>query len=468
MQPDVSAVILAAGLGTRMKSSLAKVLHRAAGAPLIEHVARAALAVAAPERTVVVTGHQADQVQAAVSRHGVRFQLQAEQLGTGHALSVCRSQPGLGSGLLLVLYGDCPLLLPSTLQALIEAHRRAGAAATVLTARLADPSGYGRILRDPEGRVAAIVEHKDATPEQRAISEINSGIYCFDANLLWPCLERVRPSPVTGELYLTDVIALLRQDGRSAVPFLVENAAEVLGINTRVELAEADRILRARKTRALMLEGVTIEKPETVSIDLDVEAGRDSSIGPFAQLLGATRLGPGARIGACSILVNTIVEEGAEVLPFCHIEDSRLAPGSRVGPYARLRMRSTVAAGAHVGNFVEMKNSTLGEGAKAMHLAYLGDSTIGPRANIGAGTITCNYDGFRKHPTTIGAGAFIGSNSTLVAPVVIGDGSFVAAASIVTKDVPPDALAIGRAQQVNREGWASARRQQEREKSGQS
>lgn len=464
MQPDLSVVILAAGLGTRMKSSLAKVLHRAGGAPLIEHVVRAARAVAPPERIVVVTGHQSADVEAAVARHGVRFQLQAEQKGTGHALAVCREQPGLGSGLLLVLYGDCPLLQPSTLLRLIEAHRASGAAATVLTARLADPSGYGRILRDAEGRVAAIVEQKDATPEQRAVDEINSGIYCFDAAAFWPRLARLQPSPVTGELYLTDVIALLRQDGLFTVPFLIGEPVEVLGINTRAELADADGILRARKARALMLDGVTIEKPETVSIDLDVEVGRDAVIGPFAQLLGATRIAAGARVGACSILVNAVIEEGAEVLPFCHIEDSRLAPGSRVGPYARLRMRSTVAAGAHVGNFVEMKNSTLGEGAKAMHLAYLGDSTIGARANIGAGTITCNYDGFRKHPTTIGAGAFIGSNSTLVAPVVIGDGSFVAAASIVTKDVPPDALAIGRAHQVNREGWASARR--EKEKSG--
>lgn len=464
MQPDVSVVILAAGLGTRMKSSLAKVLHRAGGAPLIEHVVRAARAVAPPERIVVVTGHQSADVEAAVARHGVRFQLQAEQKGTGHALAVCQGQPGLGSGLLLVLYGDCPLLQPSTLVRLIEAHRASGGAASVLTVRLSDPSGYGRILRDAEGRVAAIVEQKDATPEQRAVKEINSGIYCFDAAALWPRLARLQPSPVTGELYLTDVVALLRQDGLFTFPFLAGDPAEALGINTRAELAEADGILRARKARALMLDGVTIEKPETVSIDLDVEIGRDAVIGPFAQLLGATRIAAGARIGACSILVDAVVEEGAEVLPFCHIEDSRLAPGARVGPYARLRMRSTVAAGAHVGNFVEMKNSTLGEGAKAMHLAYLGDSTIGARSNIGAGTITCNYDGFRKHPTTIGAGAFIGSNATLVAPVVIGDGSFVAAASIVTKDVPPDALAIGRAHQVNREGWASARR--EKEKSG--
>jgi bifunctional UDP-N-acetylglucosamine pyrophosphorylase/glucosamine-1-phosphate N-acetyltransferase len=462
MQHDVSVVILAAGLGTRMKSSLAKVLHRAAGAPLIEHVLRSARALAPPDRIVVVTGHQAADVEAAVAHHGVRFQLQAEQKGTGHALAVCRSQPGLDSGLLLVLYGDCPLLEPSTLQRLVESHRAAGAAATVLTARLPNPSGYGRILRDGQGRVASIVEQKDATPEQRRINEINSGIYCFNAGPLWPCLDRLQPSPVTGELYLTDIVALLRQDGHFSVPFMVEDPAEVLGINTRADLADADRILRARKARALMLDGVTIEKPETVSLDIDVEIGRDAVIGPFAQLLGNTRIGGGARVGACSILINAVIEDGAEILPFCHIEDSRLASGARVGPYARLRMRSTVAAGAHVGNFVEMKNSTLGEGAKAMHLAYLGDSTIGPRANIGAGTITCNYDGFRKHPTTVGAGAFIGSNATLVAPVVIGDGSFVAAASIVTKDVPPDALAIGRAHQVNREGWARARREKEK------
>jgi len=461
MHSDVSVVILAAGLGTRMKSSLAKVLHRAGGAPLIEHVVRAACAIAAPERIVVVTGHQASGVEAAVSGHGVRFQLQAEQRGTGHALAVCRGQAGLEAGLLVVLYGDCPLLEPSTLARLIEAHRASGAAATVLTARLADPSGYGRILRDARGHVAAIVEEKDATPEQRAVDEINSGIYCFDAAALWPCIESLQPSPVTGELYLTDVIALLRQGGRFSVPFLIGDPGEILGINTRADLAEADRILRARKARALMLDGVTIEKPETVSIDPDVEIGRDAVIGPFAQLLGRTRIASGARVGACSILINAVLEENAEVLPFCHIEDSRLEAGARVGPYARLRMRSTVAAGAHVGNFVEMKNSTLGQGAKAMHLAYLGDSTVGARANIGAGTITCNYDGFRKHPTTIGAGAFIGSNSTLVAPVVVGDGSFVAAASIVTKDVPPDALAIGRAHQVNREGWAKARREKE-------
>lgn len=461
MPPDVSVVILAAGLGTRMKSSLAKVLHRAGGAPLIEHVVRAARAVAAPERIVVVTGHQAAEVESAVSRHGVRFRLQAEQKGTGHALAVCRGEEVLESGLLLVLYGDCPLLDPATLSRLIEAHRASGAAATVLTARLADPSGYGRILRDERGRVAAIVEEKDAAPEQRAVDEINSGIYCFDAAALWPCIAGLEPSPVTGELYLTDVIALLRQRGRFSVPFLVSDPGEILGINTRADLAEADRILRARKARALMLGGVTIEKPETVSIDPDVEIGRDAAIGPFAQLLGRTRIASGARVGACSILVNAVLDEGAEVLPFCHIEDSRLEAGARVGPYARLRMRSTVAAGAHVGNFVEMKNSTLGQGAKAMHLAYLGDSAVGARANIGAGTITCNFDGFRKHHTTIGAGAFIGSNSTLVAPVVIGDGSFVAAASIVTKNVPPDALAIGRAHQVNREGWAKARREKE-------
>jgi len=461
MEAEISAVILAAGLGTRMKSSLAKVLHRAGGAPLVEHVVRAALAVAPPERVVVVTGHQADQVASAVARFGVRTQLQAEQKGTGHALWVCRGQAGLGSGLLLVLCGDCPLLSADTLRRLVEAHLGSGAAATVLTARLPDPRGYGRILRDAAGRIEAIVEEKDATPEQRAVDEINSGIYCFDAAALWPRLERLRPSPVTGELYLTDVIGLLREDGLAAVPFPVADPSEVLGINTRADLAEADRILRGRKARALMLAGVTIERPETVLIDPEVEAAPDAHIGPFAQLLGNTRLAAGARVGACSILANTVLEEGAEVLPFCHIEDSRLAAGARVGPFARLRMRSTVAASAHVGNFVEMKNSTLGEGAKAMHLAYLGDATIGARANIGAGTITCNYDGFRKHPTTIGAGAFIGSNATLVAPVVIGEGSFVAAASIITKDVPPDALAIGRAHQVNREGWAKARREKE-------
>lgn len=466
MEAQVSVVILAAGLGTRMKSALAKVLHRAGGAPLIEHVVRAARTLAPPERIVVVSGHQAEQVEAAVAHHGVRFQLQPEQKGTGHALQVCAGLPGLDTGLLVVLYGDCPLLGAASLERLVRTHRESGAAATVLTARLSDPRGYGRILRDAAGRIAAIVEEKDATEEQRAVDEINSGIYCFDAAALWPRLARLQPSRATGEIYLTEVIALLRQDGLAAVPLLVEDATEVLGINTRAELAEADRILRARKARQLMLAGVTIERPETVLIDPDVEAAPDSHVGPFVQLLGRTRLAAGARVGACSILSNTEIGENAEVLPFCHIEDSRLEKNARVGPYARLRMRSTVAAGAQVGNFVEMKNSTLGEGSKAMHLAYLGDATIGPRSNIGAGTITCNYDGFRKHPTTIGAGAFIGSNATLVAPVVIGDGAFVAAASIVTKDVPADALAIGRAHQVNREGWARARREKETKAEG--
>ncbi|GIU75454.1 MAG: bifunctional protein GlmU [Bryobacteraceae bacterium] len=463
MPAEVSVVILAAGLGTRMKSSLAKVLHCAGGLPLIEHVIRAARAIAPPERIVVVTGHQAGQVEAVVSHHGVRFQLQPEPRGTGHALQVCRTQPGLDSGLLVVLYGDCPLLKPATLRRLVEAHQAGGAAATVLTARLADPRGYGRILRDERGRIAAIVEEKDATAGQRAVDEINSGIYCFDAAALWPRLERLTPSAATGELYLTEVIALLRADGLFSAPLAVDDPGEVLGINTRVELAEADRVLRARKAQELMLAGTTIERPETVLIDMDVEAAPDTHVGPFVQLLGRTRLGVGARVGACSILRNAEIGENAEVLPFCHVEDSRLESAARIGPYARLRMRSTVAAGAQMGNFVEMKNSTLGAGAKAMHLAYLGDATVGSGANIGAGTITCNYDGFRKHPTTIGAGAFIGSNATLVAPVVIGDGAFVAAASIVTKDVPPDALAIGRAHQVNREGWARARREKEKQ-----
>lgn len=462
MQPEVSVVVLAAGLGTRMKSAQAKVLHRAGGAPLIEHVVRAARAVAPPERIIAVIGHQAGQVQAAVAHHGIRFQIQAEQKGTGDAVAACREKPGAGRGLVVVLYGDCPLLAGRTLERLVSVHAAGSAAATVITARLGEPSGYGRILRDEAGRVLAIVEEKDATAGQKAVTEINSGIYCFDAGALWPQLARLGPNPLTGEYYLTDVVALMRAGGLYTAPLMVDDPAEILGINTRVDLAAADRILRERKTRELMLAGVTIEKPETVTVDAGVEAGQDSVIGPFAQLLGATKLGANCRVGACSILRDAVLEDGAEVLPFCHIEDSRLEADARVGPYARLRQGASVGRGAHAGNFVEMKKSALGAGSKAMHLAYLGDSAVGRGVNIGAGTITCNYDGREKHPTSIGDGAFVGSNATLVAPVRIGAGSFVAAASVVTKDVPPDALAIGRAHQVNREGWARERREKQK------
>jgi bifunctional UDP-N-acetylglucosamine pyrophosphorylase/glucosamine-1-phosphate N-acetyltransferase len=459
MDIPVSVVILAAGLGTRMKSHVAKVLHRAGGASLLEHVIVAARAIAEPQQIVAVIGHQAEQVKGEVEHLGTRFELQSEQRGTGHALRMCAGQPGVGEGRVVVLYGDCPLLSSQTLRRLLDAHEAHGCAATVITTHLPDATGYGRILRDAQGRVEAIVEEKAATVEQKQVTEINSGIYCFESAFLWPSLANVEPNPASGEIYLTDVVELLRVSGHATVPLVVEDASEILGINTRVELSEADRIFRQRKVRELMLAGVTIEKPETVTVDIGVEVGQDTWIGPFAQLLGKTKIGEGCVVGACAILENAELADGAKVHAFSSVQDSLLGAAAEAGPYARLRMGAVVEDAAHVGNFVELKKTRLGKGSKAMHLAYLGDSTIGERVNIGAGTITCNYDGQKKHPTVIGDGAFVGSNSTLVAPAQVGAGSYVAAASIITKPVPEDALAIGRAHQVNKDGWARQRRE---------
>ena len=456
---DITIVVLAAGLGTRMKSRKAKVLHQAGGLTLIEHVVATATAIAPPERIAVVVGHQADQVEAALAGRGVRFVVQREQLGTGHAVAVCREPLEPMGGDVVVLYGDCPLLSPATVERLVSAQRESNAAATVITTVLEDPTGYGRIVHARDGSIAAIVEHKATTATERAIHEINSGISCFRGALLWRHLEEIGTNNPAGEYYLTDIVEIFRGRGYTVAPLLIEDPSELLGINTRVELAQVDSILRTRKVRQVMLDGVTLEKPETVTIDAGVQIGCDTVIEPFARILGRTAIGEDCRIGACSIVRDSELAAGVEVLPFTFIDASRVESGAHVGPFARLRMNARVKGGARVGNFVEMKNSELGEGAKSQHLAYLGDATIGDRANIGAGTITCNYDGVRKHRTAIGPGAFIGSNSTLVAPVEIGEGGYVAAGSVITHPVPADALALGRARQVNKEGWAKKRRE---------
>jgi bifunctional UDP-N-acetylglucosamine pyrophosphorylase/glucosamine-1-phosphate N-acetyltransferase len=458
MPETISALILAAGLGTRMKSKIAKVLHRAGGDTLLEHVADAALAVAPPERIVAVVGYQAEQVQAAVESKGIRFATQTKQKGTGHAVLSCKGMPGLGAGRVLILYGDCPLLRAETLRLLLARHDAAGVAATVITTHVADPTGYGRILIDDEGYLAAIVEEKAATTEQRSIREINSGIYCIEASLLWKHLPHLKPNPASGEIYLTDIVEELRSARHKVARFVVQDAAEILGINNRVELAEADRILRERSTRELMLDGVTLEKPETVTVDRRVKVGADTVIEAFAQLLGTTVIGEGCRVGACSIVKDSVLEDGAQVGAFTVIDASRLASGAKAGPFSRIRMGAQLETGAIVGNFVELKKTRLGAGSKSQHLAYLGDSEIGAKANIGAGTITCNYDGTAKHPTKIGDGAFIGSNSTLVAPVEIGADSYVAAGSVITEAVPDGALGLGRARQLNKEGWVAQKR----------
>ncbi|MBV8731676.1 MAG: bifunctional UDP-N-acetylglucosamine diphosphorylase/glucosamine-1-phosphate N-acetyltransferase GlmU [Acidobacteriia bacterium] len=459
MQTPVTVVILAAGLGTRMKSRKAKVLHRAGGKTLIEHAVATARELAAPERIFVVVGHQAEEVRAVVRRSGVGFIEQREQKGTGHAVLIGREVLERLSGYLVIVYGDGPLLRAQTLHKLIGAVEGTTTAGALLTAVLDDPTGYGRIVRHDGDALRAIVEQKSATPEQLLIHEANMGIYCFRSELFWKHAGEIRPDNPAGEYYLTDMVEILRRAGHRMEAVPIEDAREALGINNRVELAEADRILRERKIRELMLGGVTVEKPETVTIDSDVSIGIDTIVGPFAQILGSTRIGKDCHVGACSVVEDSEIGDSVQIGAFTLVGASRIERDAQIGPFARLRFGNYVEQGAHVGNFVELKKAHLGAGAKANHLAYLGDAEIGAGTNIGAGTITCNYDGSQKHQTTIGREVFVGTNSTLVAPLEIGDGAYLAAGSVITEPVPADALALGRARQVLKPEWAAKRRQ---------
>jgi len=456
---DTVVVILAAGKGTRMRSDLAKVLHRAGGRTLIEHVVRACLPLSAAQILAIV-GHQAEEVAQVAESLGAETVLQQPQRGTGHAMQVARRAIRKSAKFALVVPGDAPLLRPQTLSALVDLHRRGEAAATILSAEIDDPTGYGRIVRDSEGRVQAIVEEKSATPEQRAIREVNSSTYCFTLEKLWPCLSALRPDNAHRELYLTDAIALLRQRDYRVLAHPAPDAREILGCNTRAQLADADRIFRARKAAELMDAGATIYLPETVVIDPEVIAGPDTIIEPCVQLLGKTRLGARCRILTGSILHDTRVDDGAVVGPHTNVTTSRIGEDAVVGPFSRLRPGADIRARARIGNFVEVKKSVIHEGSKAPHLTYLGDATIGRDSNIGAGTITCNYDGFSKHETRIGNRVFIGSDATLVAPVRIADGAYVAAGSTITDNVPADALAIARGRQATKPGWARKRRKE--------
>lgn len=452
MSSSLSVVILAAGFGTRMKSQTTKVLHSAGGFPLVEHVVRTALTMAPAERIVTVVGHQADRVAACVAPYGVRTALQDVPRGTGHALR-CAREAAPADGHLVVLYGDVPLLSEATLARLVMQHTSNNAAATVLTAVLDDPAAYGRIIRGADGGVEAIVEYKAASETQRAIREINSGIYCFNASLLWQHIDSITTNNPAGEFYLTDMVEILRAHGHRVDGQIMADSSELLGINTKVELAEVDRLFRLRKATQLMLDGVTIERPETVTIDLDVTIAADSIIEPNTRILGKSTIGANVRIGAGSVLTNVTIAEGAIIQPYSIISDTEIGANAHIGPFARLRMNNRVGANVHIGNFVELKNTKMAEGAKANHLAYLGDSTIGTKTNIGAGAITCNYDGKKKHPTTIGENVFVGSNATLVAPVTLEDNSFIAAGSVITEDVPGRALGIGRSRQTNKPNW---------------
>lgn len=453
---DLVCIVLAAGKGTRLKSEVAKVLHRAAGRTLVEHVVIACKSLEG--EILVVVGHQAENVGAAVTPLGATTVLQRPQNGTGHAMLIARNAIGPKSRFAIVLPGDAPLIRTETLRTLIEHHRKSGAAATILTAEIDDPTGYGRIIRNKDGTVAAIVEEKSASEADRKIHEINSSIYCFTLEKLWPSLAEVRPENAHHELYLTDAIACLNKRQEKVAAVAAANAEEILGCNTRAELAEADRVFRARKASALMDGGVTIYLPETVLIDPEVEVGNDSLIEPGVQLLGKTRIGSHCRIQSGSVLTDAVVEHHVVVRQHSVITASLLKSGAIVGPFAHLREGTELRAGARVGNFVEVKKSVLGEGVKAMHLTYLGDANIGRESNIGAGTITCNYDGVKKNPTTVGERVFIGSDSALVAPIHIGDGAYIAAGSTLTEDVPADALGIARGRQVNKKKWAAKRR----------
>ena len=450
-------VVLAAGKGTRMKSAVPKVLHRIAGQPLIEYVLRAAGAVT-PASIILVLGHEADQVRTALShRKDLSFVLQQPQLGTGHAL--LQAEPPLrgATGVVVLLSGDVPLLKPETLQRLVTEHQQAAAAATVLTALVDDPAGYGRIVRD-DGAIAAIVEDRDASPGQRQIREINSGIYAFDIAPLFDALREIGSANAQGEYYLPDLVTIYRGRGLRVETVTLEDPREILGVNTRLELAELGTIMKADRNAALMASGVTIVDPATAYIGPDVTIGTDTTIHPNVQLEGTTRIGSRCEIQSGVRIVNSTLDDDVFVNNCCLVLDSTIARGASIGPFAHLRPGSAIGEEAHIGNFVELKKTTVGRGTKAGHLAYLGDATLGEKVNVGAGTITCNYDGTSKHRTIVEDGAFIGSDTQLVAPVRVGKGAYVAAGSSVTDDVPAGALAISRGRQINKDGWVEKNR----------
>jgi len=463
---------MAAGKGTRLKSKRPKVLHEVGGRALLLHVIEAAKTIVPASQIYCIVGHQADRVREAVAPSGVRFILQEEQRGTGHALQMLKAfftLNGVGAGdeplpeNLLVLSGDVPLIRPETLRSLCELHLAEQAAMTILTAVPPDPTGYGRVLRSSANgpEVAAIVEQKALLPQQLGAPEINSGIYCFKTAALFAKLDLLSTNNAHGEYYLTDVAAMLVDEGERVIALQADSVDEVLGANTIAEMMQLDAAVRLATARRLMAAGVTIFRPETCVIDAEVEVGPDTVIEPYVQLLGATRVGSECRIRSYSVLQRSVLGDAVTVRNGCILDGAEVGDGAILGPYAHLRPESQIGPAAHVGNFCETKKVTLGAGSKANHLTYLGDAVIGAGVNIGAGVITCNYDGVHKHVTTIGDGAFIGSDSTLVAPLSIGEGAYIAAGSSITDDVSPNALAFGRARQVEKPGWAAAKRKAE-------
>jgi bifunctional UDP-N-acetylglucosamine pyrophosphorylase / glucosamine-1-phosphate N-acetyltransferase len=453
----IAIAIMAAGKGTRLKSKHPKVLHEIGGKPILAHVIATAQKVVPAHDIFVIVGHEAERVREAVAGTGVNFVLQSEQRGTGHALMAARDALSKYDQV-IVLSGDAPLITADTIKKLRDFHSDQKAAMTLLSADLENPHGYGRVLRTGP-RVHSIVEEKSANARQKKIREINSGFYAFDAPALYARIDRLSTANAHGEYYLTDMAEVFHRARKKVVAVKTADAGEVLGSNTRAEMMMLDAQLRMSKCRELLDAGVTIFYPQTCVIDNDVEVGADTVIEPFVQLLGRTKIGADCRIRSYSVIGNSIVGDRVTVKLGTIMEDSRVSTGAIIGPYSHLRPGSEIGEGAHVGNFVETKKIKLGKGSKANHLSYLGDAEIGEGVNIGAGTITCNYDGVNKHTTVIGDGVFIGSDSTLVAPVKIGRGAYVAAASCITDDVPADALAFGRARQSVKEGWAKEKRE---------
>ena len=458
-QPRIAIAIMAAGKGTRLKSKHPKVLHEVGGKPVLAHVLAAATQVVPASDVYAIIGHEADRVREAVSHTGVNFVLQKEQRGTGHALMVCRDALA-GYDVVLVLSGDAPLITPRTVESLRDFHLQKKAAMTLLTAQLENPTGYGRVLRksSKSDDVKAIVEQKKLTAAQTKIREINAGFYAFSVPALFQNIDKLTTDNPHAEFYLTDMAAIIGKRQR-VVAIAASNAYEVLGGNTRAELMDIDRRMRLLTAQRLMAEGASIYYPETCVIDADVSIGADTVIEPYVQLLGKTRIGSDCRVRSYSVIRNSEISDGVTIRPGTIMEDSRVAAGAILGPYSHLRPGSEIGEGAHVGNFVETKKIKLGKGSKANHLTYLGDAEIGSGVNIGAGTITCNYDGVHKHTTIIEDKVFIGSDSTLVAPVKIKRGAYVGAASCITEDVPQDSLAIARGRQVVKEGWVKQKEQ---------
>ncbi|MCX7800481.1 MAG: bifunctional UDP-N-acetylglucosamine diphosphorylase/glucosamine-1-phosphate N-acetyltransferase GlmU [Fimbriimonadales bacterium] len=452
----LEGIVLAAGKGTRMRSDLPKGLHRILGVPMVELAARN-LRKAGVTRPTIVVGHGGDQIVEALG-DGYAYAWQREQLGTGHAALCAETALKDHDGPVLIVPGDAPLIEPDFLRRLAAVQAETGAACAMATCVMDDPFGYGRILRDAEGRPMGIVEEKDATPEQKALREVCVSVYCFQARTLFRLLKTLRNDNAQGEYYLTDMVGAIYRDGGNTVCVRVQDTEMLMGVNDRWQLAEAARVLRTRILRAHALAGVTIVDPGSTHVGPDVEIGADSTLLPNTVLEGRTVVGAGCAIGPNTVLRNATVEDGASVV-CSFVADSTVGAGSRVGPFAHLRGGTRLGSGARVGNFVEMKNVEFGASSSAAHLTYLGDASVGESVNVGAGTITCNYDGFTKHRTRIGDGAFVGSNSTLIAPVTIGEGSVVGAGSVIRHDVPKDALAIARADQVLKEGWAARRRE---------